>query len=272
MTRDDESGSYATSPERRAADPDLFADSLEPPAPHRRRPSLAMMLVGAGLGVAAAAFVGMWFYATAVAPAVTPAVVALTPAAAETVLRSAHLVSGKATYQVTRDFPAGLVFAQSPLPYARVAQGSRVDIKVAVAPKPIVVPDIVGAELSYAQSVLNYSLLTPTMIYAYSKTVRTGDVVEQLPRAGDTAVTGSADVIVVSLGPGVPGATVPKLIGTLLGPARSIATSATLYAQPRSVVATGVPNGTIVDQAPAAGTLVPVGTNVWVSVAGLANP
>lgn len=265
MTHDDELGSYATAPDGDAAADAVSA--VEPPA-ERRGPSLAMVLVAAGIAVLAAAVIGVWFYVSVTSPVTTPVVVSLTPNAADNVLRRARLTSGKATYHVTADFPAGLIIRQSPLPYARVVQGSPVDIEVAVQPKTIAVPDVVGADSSYAQSVLNYNLLTPTLLYAYSKITSTGKIMEQLPRAGDTAVTGSAEAIVVSLGPGVPGITVPRMVGKTLGVAVSLAASATLFAQPRTVVATGRPNGTVVDQAPAGGTLVPVGTNVWVSVAG----
>ena len=91
-------------------------------------------------------------------------------------------------------------------------------------------------------------------------------MIEQLPRAGDGAVTGSSETLVVSLGPGG-GKSVPSLLGMSVGEASVAASSATLFAVARPVVANGVANGTVVDQVPSAGSVVPVASGVTLSVA-----
>jgi eukaryotic-like serine/threonine-protein kinase len=268
MTRD-QLGSYPAATDGPAEDGVVSpAETPEAPVvaePRRKSPAVRAAAIIAIALVAAVA--GGVLYVRATAPIPTPSIVSLTPTAADAVLRSVRLKAGKATYEVTKGFPAGRIIAQFPSAYAHLTPGSSVNVRVAVAPKPSLVPDVVGAESGDAQSVLKYALFKPTVLFAYSKGVRSGQVIEQLPRAGDTALTGSADVIVVSLGPGKPGAQVPAMIGKTFAQASTEASNATLFVQPRPVIATGTPDGTIVDQAPAAGTTVPVASNVWVSIA-----
>jgi beta-lactam-binding protein with PASTA domain len=245
------------------------AETTAEPEPERRkrRLSASSLLVLSIVAVALAAVFVIWLWASTVAPVPVPALVSMTPVEADKVLRDAQLTSGKATYEVTGSFPAGVIIAQSPVPYVRVPRGSAVNVRVVAAPKPIVVPDVAGLDSGYARALIEYRLLRPVVLYAYSKDVRANSVIEQLPRAGDTAVTGSVDVLVVSLGPGVPGTVVPAMKGKPFAEASKIASAATLFAQPRTVIATGTPAGVVVDQAPTAGLVVPVGTVVWVSVA-----
>ena len=242
------------------------ADASAPPIEDRRSKRALVLVILGVLAVTGAAFAA-WFYLSTIRPAVVPNLISLSPYYAEHVLAGANLKSGLATYEVTKEFPEGRIIGQAPAPYRSAVQGSAVSIRVAVAPKPIVVPDIGLADSSYAAKLLRYDLLVPRVLYAYSRGVRAGSVIEQLPRAGDTAVTGSDEIIVVSLGPGTSGVVVPRLIGLTFTRAHTIAASATLFPQPRAVVATGSPDGTVIDQAPSAGSLVQVATRVWVSIA-----
>ena len=276
MTSDD-LGSYPTAPEGVSAgdvstpaqtsgevgSPALVETVAEPP----KRRSAAVLWIAFGIVVVFGVAMGAWFFAKATMPVPVPALVSLTPNVAEKVLTGARLGQGQATYRVTKDFPAGRIIDQSPAPYTNVAPGSPVNVTVAVAPRQATVPDVVGAALSDAQALLEYELFKPNVLYAYSTSIHSGAVIEQLPRAGDIASTGSDDVIVVSLGPGTPGIVVPKIVGETFVQASRDASNTRLFVQPRAVTATGTPEGEIVDQAPSAGLLVPVGSNVWLSVA-----
>ncbi|MDR3687116.1 MAG: PASTA domain-containing protein [Coriobacteriia bacterium] len=276
MTRD-ELGSYPADPEGSSASdvstptdtsvsPDATASAeLAVDAPKRRAP--AVVLIAVGVVAVFALGLGAWFFERATLPVPVPALVSLTPDAASRLLIGARLREGRATYRVTKDFPAGRIIGQSPAPYTNVAQGSPVNIAVAISPRQAIVPDVVGAVSSDAQAALEYELFVPTVLYAYSPSMHSGEVIEQLPRAGDTASTGSADVIVVSLGPGTPGVVVPQMVGETFVQASREASNTRLFASPRAVTATGTPDGVVVDQAPSAGLTVPVGSNVWVSVA-----
>jgi len=232
----------------------------------RKRVPLSLIAVIVGLLVLLAGIVAVWGYVALNVPARVPPVVGMTPVDAERTLNAANLVAGSATYYVTTEFPSGRVIAQSPVPYSRVRQGSAVNVRVAVAPVPVAVPDVSSIESGRAQAILRYYQLLPILAEAYSTSVPTGLVIEQLPRAGDTAMTGSSEVVVVSLGPGTMGATVPSLIGKKFPAAVSLAASATLFAEPRAVIATGFADGTVADQTPSAGSKVLVGSKVWVSV------
>ena len=206
------------------------------------------------------------------ARASVPRIAGMTPDQASKALAAAQLKDGRAHYFVTRDFPAGRIVSQSPAPGTRLAPGTAVDVQVAAVPRQVTVPDLVHAESGVAEQVLDGNLLRPEVLYAWSSAIETGRVIEQLPRPGDTAATGSSTVLVVSLGPGTSGNVVPRVIGVPLGVARSELASQTLFPDPRSVVATGVPAGTIVDQAPSAGSIVPAASGDAVAVSIAVKP
>ena len=224
-----------------------------------------LILLGAAVLCGAGVTAGL--VDAAAAKSRVPEVAGMTAASASKALSAARLRDGRARYYVTRDFPAGRIVSEYPAPGTLVAPGTAVDVRIADAPRKVTVPDVRFADVATAEKTLGYSLFRPTLLYAYSKDVETGLVIEQLPRAGDAAATGSSSVIVVSLGPGKGGASVPSLVGKLLGPARSQLTSQTLFADVRTVVADGVADGTVVDQAPAAGSAVPAASTVAVSIA-----
>jgi len=227
--------------------------------------TLAIVVVG--VVVLGGAVLGAWFYVTVNTPVTVPQIVGLTPAAASKALAKADLGDGRANWEVTRQFPAGLVISQHPRAQVGAAHETSVDVEVAVTPAPVTVPDVVQAESDDAQSALNATLLSPDLRYAYSKTVEVGRVIEQLPRAGDEAITGSPEVLVVSLGPGTSGRKVPSLLGLTTRQASLEASSATLLPSLRAVLAPGVADGIVVDQAPSAGLLVPAASTVTLSVA-----
>jgi beta-lactam-binding protein with PASTA domain len=196
-----------------------------------------------------------------------PNLVELTPAEASRILGAAHLADGRAGYRVTRDLPDGVVISQSPSAYTKAARFSAVDVTIATAPKSIAVPDVRLGDARFAEQYLSGLLFKPTVLYAHPDSVSTGRVIEQLPRAGEVAVTGGEVVLVASLGPGLGGKAVPAVVGTRVSAARSRLASARLFASERPVIAGGVSGQTVVDQAPAAGSRVAVGSTVVLSVA-----
>ena len=231
---------------------------------HIVRTVFLVLLVVSVLG---AAGVALGLVDQANAKSRVPAIAGMSANAASKALSAARLEDGRASYSVTRDFPAGRILAETPAAGTMVAQGTPVDVQIATAPQQVTVPDLVLAQAATAESTVSQMLLRPSLRYSYNKTVETGLVIEQLPRAGDTAPTGSACVLVISLGPGTGGEVVPDVVRMLLGPARSELTSQTLFAEARTVEATGVADGVVVDQAPSAGSIVPATSIVTVSVA-----
>jgi eukaryotic-like serine/threonine-protein kinase len=223
-------------------------------------------LVALGVLAVGAMVAGGLLWRTASKPVVVPNLVALTPAEASRALEAARLDDGEASYRATRDFPAGVVVSQSPAPSARVARFSAVDVIVAAAPKSIAVPDVRLGDSKSAEQHMRALLFRPIVMHAYTSAVPAGRVIEQLPRAGDMAATGGDVALVVSLGPGSGGKVVPAVIGTQVSVARSRLASARLFARERPVVAGSVRSGAVVDQAPAAGSRVAVGSSVALSV------
>lgn len=239
----------------------------EPSSVAAGHPIRTVLLVVSGIMTLGAVGMSAWFAVAMSVPVNVPELVGLTTADASRALADSHLHDGRADFVVTRAFPSGRVVAQSPAVGSAIARGSAVGVKVAVAPRQVTVPDVGLAEAGFAERVLRYNLFEPTPLYSYDKNVPVGLVIEQLPRAGDTAVTGSPGVLVVSLGPGSGGKSVPDLVGKGLAAARSELASRTLFAQAKGVLANGVPSGTVVDQAPSAGSVVPETSNVTLSVA-----
>lgn len=224
-------------------------------------------LVALGVLAVGAMVAGGLLWMTATQPAVVPDLVELTPAEASRALEAAHLEDGRAEYRVTRDLPAGVVISQQPAAYAKTARFSAVNVTVAAAPKSMDVPDVRLGDARSAEQYMGGLLFNPIMLHAYTDSVPTGRVIEQLPRAGDVAVTGGEVVLVASLGPGLGGKVVPSVVGTRLSAARARLASARLFVRERPVIAGGTPGDTVVDQAPAAGSRVPVGSTVVLSVA-----
>jgi eukaryotic-like serine/threonine-protein kinase len=224
-------------------------------------------VVALGVLAVGAMVAGGLLWMAALKRVTVPNLVELTPAEASRALEAAHLDDGRANYRVTHDLPSGVVVAQSPAPFAQVARFSAVDVTIATAPKTIVVPDVVLGDAESAEKYMRGLLLAPVLLHAYTNTVPAGRVIEQLPRAGDSAATGGAVVLVVSLGPGLGGKVVPAAVGVDVSQARSRLAAARLFAQERPVVAGRVRGGTVMDQAPAAGSRVAVGSTVALSVA-----
>jgi eukaryotic-like serine/threonine-protein kinase len=224
-------------------------------------------LVALGVLAVGAVVAGGLLWVTASERVTVPDLVELTPAEASRALEAAHLDDGRANYRVTRDLPSGVVVTQSPAPFARAPRLSAVDVTIAVAPKTIAVPDVGLGDAKSAEQYVRGLLFTPVLLHAYSNAVPAGRVLEQLPRAGDTAVTGGDVVLVVSLGPGFGGKVVPVVVGTQVSEARSRLAAARLFVKERPVVAGNVRSGTVMDQAPAAGSRVTVRSVVALSVA-----
>jgi serine/threonine-protein kinase len=234
----------------------------------QRALSIRTLIAGlAGLVFVAVAGVGFWAYQTVSAPTTVPLLAGLTPAAASKLLASAHLADGIAYPSVAPGLALGRVSAQAPAAGARVRQDSRVDVQVAVEPHPVTVPDLGLRYAEPSQAALASLMLQPKLLYDYSTAVESGRVIEQLPRAGGSAMTGSEVALVVSLGPGTGGQLVPPVVGMSAGAAGVLVRHATLFTSQNSVPDSAVASGTVLDQIPSAGSRVVATSEVVLSVA-----
>ena len=242
----------------------------EPPAPDpgagpRRLRKAAMVAVGV-LGVLVVLF-GVWFALYALRTVPTPFIVARTPAAAEGILGKSGLAAGNARLLATREFASGLIMGQSPQTPTRLKPGSPVNVVVATSTINAMVPDVALVDQPLAEQVLRGTLFIPVTIQVYSRQVRVGSIVSQLPRGGDMAFTGSPVYLAVSMGPGTMGPVVPALVGKPYKAAESLLTTQSIFPRKLMVDAPGVAADTVVDQLPPPGTIVPVGSIVAVSLA-----
>jgi beta-lactam-binding protein with PASTA domain len=226
-----------------------------------------MLLVVITLVLGGGVFLGLWLWTTVNAKVVVPTIVGMTTSEASDRLAEAGLADGRVNYDVTRGYPTDLITAQSPAAGTLVPAMNQVNVQLAVLPKPLVVPDLYLMDSTRAQQLLTNLLLKPVLLYAYNRDIPADTVIEQLPRSGDSAVTGGEEVLVISLGPGISGTTVPSVVGLNLNDAHSIVTSSTLFPVILAVDDPSADEGTIVDQCPSAGSLVPAASRLMLSVA-----
>jgi beta-lactam-binding protein with PASTA domain len=118
---------------------------------------------------------------------------------AREVLENARLLVGELESRVG-DAEPGTVVGQNPGPGERVATGSRIDLRVAVAPTLQMsrVPDVTGLSLAKAFRVLEGRQLVPEVAGNGESDLETARVVEQDPAGGTMAVSGDVVRIVVS--------------------------------------------------------------------------
>jgi eukaryotic-like serine/threonine-protein kinase len=199
--------------------------------------------------------------------AAVPDLTNMAPAQATHALVSAGLVPGAASYVHSSVAQSGTIAQQSPAPLARVGSGTQVTVKIAVGRTTVPVPDVWLAGQPDAELLLSGLGLATRVIGAYSQEVPVGRVLEQLPRAGASADGGETVVLVVSLGPGTSGKSVPRVVGRNLSSADALLGRATLVADVRPKLSGDATEGTVLDQVPAAGTRVGVASRVVLAVA-----
>ena len=128
-------------------------------------------------------------------PLVTvPSVVGQDKDAARATLRSAHL---KVLLQRTNsDEPAGRVLSTDPGGGASVPQGTTVTVMWSDGPEQV--PDVVGKKQAEAEQAIRDAGFEPDVVQTSSTTEPQGTVIQQSPKAGQTADQGSTVTILVS--------------------------------------------------------------------------
>jgi serine/threonine-protein kinase len=200
-----------------------------------------------------------------------PNVVGETLAAAVAVLTNTHLRS-KVDF-VTSSKPATTVFGQTPPAGTSAKQGTRVVLDVAKAGAMVAVPNVVGVSPTQAKSVLASSTLTAgTTTTACSNAFGKGLVASTSPLVGTQVPKSSAVALTVSTG--LCQTSVPNVIGSTLGTAKSTLTSAgfTNVTSTTSSSCSPSANGTVVKQTPAAGTSTSTSSAVTLTVCTATPP
>jgi eukaryotic-like serine/threonine-protein kinase len=165
----------------------------------------------AALAVAIAlVFALLFFFRPTIVPDVT-----LKPVdEATTLIVQAGLTLGTTSEVATGSVGEGRVMRQSPSAAARAPRKSSVDITVAVAPKSLKVPDVVGQDASSAEKTLAGALFLPRRVDVFGATGTVGAVAAQVPVADTSWFTGRPVAFAVSAGPNDgTGVKVPDLMG-----------------------------------------------------------
>lgn len=162
--------------------------------------------------------------------------------------------------------PAGHVVWQEPPAGLALPEGSVVDLTLSAGPAPITVPDVLQFELGDARRILTAAGLALGAVDSVPASADRGVVVSTRPPEGTPRPPGSRVDLVVSRGPA--DVRVPDLVGLQEEAARQRIevvglTVGLVHIRPPA----GGRPGTILDQRPAAGVLLPRGARVDLTVA-----
>jgi beta-lactam-binding protein with PASTA domain len=189
-------------------------------------------------------------------------VVGMTETDAKTAIEAVDNLVTASVYAYHNTMPAGSVISQEPAGGTAVLIGSMATLTVSLG-RPEV-PDVVGQSESAAVTIIRaVDNLTEAVSYEYNDIVASGAVIEQNPASGTAVEVGSTVSIVVSLGRPI----VPDVVGwaegegmTTIEGVDNLAT-AVIYEYHNTV-----PSGFVINQDPAGGTTVDIGTVVTLSV------
>ncbi|VXB11520.1 Serine/threonine-protein kinase PK-1 [Arthrobacter sp. 9AX] len=231
--------------------------SLREGSPRRRGVLWVVVLVIAALLATGAG----WFFGMG------PGAAAAIPAVANKTVAEAQDVLSKAGFQSTSrdvfddDVPSGLVVGTEPPAGSEIRKFQPVSLFVSKGPQLFPLPELTGRTLDEAKNGLNAAEMTlGTVTGQFSETAEAGVVLSQDPAAGTPARHGTAVNLVVSKGPEpIP---VPNVVGRGEDEAVEAIEAAGLKADVagEEVFDKNVPEGAVVSQSPANGTLTRGGT------------
>ncbi len=230
-------------------------------APAQRKPIWPWVLAGVAV-LAAILAVVLYTGRSSTATVAVPSLVGLSQAKAEQALADAKLAVGTITERASTDQAPGAVLSQDPAAESKVDEGSKVDLVVAAKSDLVAVPDVVGGTRDNAVKALTDAKLEASVTEAANATVAAGSVVSQSPKAGQQVPPGTTVGVVVSTGPAATTVDVPDVVGATVASATQKLGAAGLGATPFEDFSDTVAAGTVISQAPAAGTAVATGTAV----------
>ncbi|HEX5680244.1 MAG TPA: PASTA domain-containing protein [Desulfobacterales bacterium] len=206
---------------------------------------------------------------------VVPDLLGMSVDAAVARLEQANLRPGT-TRAMPSEHPAGSVIEQDPAPGGALAPDSAVNLVLAEQrPDTVEAPDLMGFSLDEASARLARESLRLGTTRAVPSERPAGSVIEQDPAPGSALAPDSAVNLVLAerrpeseAPPQVVMATVPKLVGQPLEKAHLLLEKAGL--KPAKAVrreTDGAPEGTVIEQSPQAGSMLPRGEKVELVVA-----
>jgi beta-lactam-binding protein with PASTA domain len=183
-------------------------------------------------------------------------------AAAQTAITDASLAVGAITEDWDAEIPVGSVVSTDPEIGDELKPGALVNLVVSKGPKPVKLPGLAGVEASEATAQLEAAGLVVTTTEEFSTEYASGLVVSSTPAKGERVPVGSTVALVISKGP--PPVEVPYLIDMKRDDAVYTLQQLGLNVEINEPPFT--PLNRVISQDPAAGTLIPVGSTVTITI------
>lgn len=182
--------------------------------------------------------------------------------AAKNALTTSGLAVGNVTEDWSEDVEKGKIISQSVEAGSSIRHDTKVDFVVSKGREPLSVPALGGKSAEEVRQTLESMGLVPEATEAFSSTVAQGTVISQETAAGTTLHRGDKVQYTVSKGPET--VEVPTVQGLQESQARSALEAAGLQVRVERFM--GGLFGTVRSSNPAAGTVVPRGTTVTLTI------
>lgn len=220
------------------------------PITSRRKGLIALLLV---LLLTAAAGVGGWYYAVGRFTDVPP-LAGLTPAAAERELAAVDLRMERAGKEYDEVIAKGEITRTEPGDADRAVKGSTVDVWVSRGPERYGVPELTGYTEDQARQLAeSQNLRIGNIEESYSESVAEGTIISFEPAAGTQLRPDSPINLVISLGREP--IEVPDVVGSTAEDAEQAITDRGLTPAATEAFSEEIPEGSVISQEPAEGTL-----------------
>lgn len=193
-----------------------------------------------------------------------PDIVDMTEAEAQKALKDKDFVPDPQPGKSDSKIEAGKIISQDPEAGKMAEKGSKVAYIPSLGAKTVAVPDVVNKSEADAREILESKKLKVERAEDYSDSVSAGCVIAQNPKAGLDVKQGTTVTITISLGKKVENVTVPPLVGLSLGAAQTTLSNNGLLVS--IVYEKTTDSKTVVGQNPSAGTKVPKGSTVTITV------
>src|SRR5581483_6714957 len=220
------------------------------------------------LGLIIAGGIGGWFLYTKIqselnknTPVAVPDVLLLQKDLAKLKIQQAGL-SVQVVKGTSDTVPPGQVATEDPPSGTKIGKGSTVTLTVSTGKPKVTVPNVVGQDVSSALTALAGQGLSPQIRRIYSDK-QPDTVTAQQPAAGDSVVKGT--VVHINGSRGARPVPVPNVTGQPFANARSALVGQGFQVS-REDIQSDMPQGTVVAENPPAGTPVPRGTKITLSV------
>lgn len=191
-----------------------------------------------------------------------PQLVGLDVGDAKDALAAVKLRLGTTTQAYDESVSAGIIVSTNPEPGLVARPGDVVDIVVSKGPAPIPVPSVAGLSLNAADAALRAAGFATTSATSYDDRVATGIVMRTEPGSGAALQRGSHVKIVVSKGPAP--VRVPDVFRMTQSKAEAALKAVGLKV--KVVKSSGRLLNLVKSQSPSAGSVVPRGTTVTITI------